>query len=244
MGVHTLGSNTVLGALEPTTRARFAPHFRMVRLQRGDILHGQGEFVDRVYFPLTGLVAVLTETPAGESVQTGMVGCDGAVGAMEVSGSGQCRSTASVQIPGAAARISAPHYREVLAASPTMQTAIERYVELLVAEARQLTACNALHAIEARLGRSILEAIDRGCLATVLPLTQEALAQMLGVRRSTIAACLSKLQRAGLIRTRRAAIEVLDTEGLERIACSCRETLRLYREEISTSYLQERRSSG
>jgi CRP-like cAMP-binding protein len=238
-------TNALLDALEPAVRLRFASHFSKVELRRGDVLHHAGQIVDRIYFPLTGLVACHTETVAGESVQTAMIGCDGAVGVLEAFGSGQYLSRGVIQIPGDALRLSVARYGEVLDSSPGLQTAVELHLELLVTEARQLMACTALHSIEGRLSRSILDALDRSCLDRVLPLTQDALAQMLGAQRTTVATTISKLQRKGLIKSGRRTIEVLDVAGLEQVACSCRETLRLAREEVfAPAMTQNLRSYG
>lgn len=226
-------SNALLRAIEHGTRSRLLPYLQPVELRRGEILYDQEQMVDRVYFPLTGLVAVVSETIAGESVQTGMIGCDGAVGAFEAFGSGQYYSKGLVQIPGVALRIGAARYRDMLASSAGLRAATEHYIEMLLIEARQIVACNALHGVEGRLCRSILEVLDRGCLHRVLPLTKDALAQMLGAQRTTVASCISNLQRDGLIRSGRGTIEVLDRTRLEHLACNCRRTLQSAREEIS-----------
>jgi CRP-like cAMP-binding protein len=229
--------NALLRAMEPETRKQFGPYLNTVELRRGALLHNQGQPVDRIYFPLTGLIGILSETLAGESVQTGMVGCDGGTGVVEVLGSRQHLSKAVVQIPGLALRLSAVNYRRLVDESLAFRWAAERYVEALLMEARHVMACNALHPVENRLGRSILDALDRSCLKEMLPLTQEALAQMLGAQRSTVAVFLSKFQKMGLIRNGRGAIEIRDRAGLERIACNCRKTLQFARGEIDSPRL-------
>lgn len=237
-------SNALLAALEPGIRARFLPYFQQVELRRGDVLHSDGQSIERVYFPLTGLVAILTQTISGESVQTGMVGCDGGAGVLEAFGSGRFRSRGEVQIPGTAARLSVTRYREMLHSSAGLRGAVEQHLEMLVTEARQLMTCNALHSIEGRLSRSILDALDRSCLEGVLPLTQEAMAQMLGAQRTTVSACIAKLQRDGLIRTGRGSIEVRDAARLERVACDCRQSLAIAREDIWAPPVERQSSLG
>jgi CRP-like cAMP-binding protein len=235
-------SNALLAALEPNVRARFLPYFQHVELHRSDVLHGDGQLTEWVYFPLTGLVAILTQTISGDSVQTGMVGCNGGLGILEAFGSGRFRSRGEVQIPGTALRLGVGRYRDMLQASDSLQRAVEQHLEMVVTEARQLMACNALHSIEGRLSRSILDALDRSCLDGVLPLTQESLAQMLGAQRTSVSACIARLQRERLIQTSRRSIEVIDVERLERIACDCRESLAMAKEEIWAP-LDERQSS-
>lgn len=228
----TLDPNVLLQCLEPSVRARFAQRLQHVRLQRGEVLHHPGQRAEMVYFPLHGLVAVLSETLDGESVQTGMIGCDGAVGAFEAFLGGQYFSKGLVQVPGDALRLSATSYRELFNASQAFRSAAERYFETLLIEARQSVVCNALHPVDSRLSRSILDVLDHSCIEGSLPLTQDALAQMLGAQRTTIAVAMSKLQRAGVVKSGRGAIEIRNKAALERRACSCRRTLALARGDI------------
>jgi CRP-like cAMP-binding protein len=227
-----LEDNALLAAVEPPARVRTSTWFQRVELRRGDNLHSVGQSADTVYFPLTGLVAIHSETLAGESVQTGMIGCDGAIGAIEALGSGTHLSKGVVQIAGAALRLSAANFRQLVDLSRGFRWATERHVEMVLFETRQSVACNALHAVEGRLTRAMLDALDRSCLERVLPLTQEALAAMLGAQRTTVAVFLSKLQRAGAIRNGRGAIEIVDRARLERHACTCRKALQFAREEV------------
>jgi hypothetical protein len=113
---------------------------------------------------------------------------------------------------------------------------VHKYVEFLLMESRQFVLCNALHTVESRLCRSILDALERSGLERALPVTQESLAQMLGAQRTTIAACVSKLYRDGVLKGGRGTLEILDRPGLERLACSCRETMRYARGELQASY--------
>lgn len=228
-------ANTLLRAVEPHVLAHFTERLQDFPLSKGDLLHEPGEPVEWVYFPESGLIGVLSETMAGESVESAMVGRDGALGVFEACGSRQSFHRAVVQIPGHARRIRASGYRELFDASSALRTAVHKYVELLLAEARQSVACAALHAVESRLSRTILEALDRSGADTVLPLTQESLAHMLGVQRTTVAVCLSALQRAGVIRSGRGSLEVLDRVGLERAACVCRDTISFMRRDIQRS---------
>lgn len=228
-------ANHLLRAVEPHVLARFADRLQQAPLGKGDVLHEPGEPVEWVYFPESGLIGVLSETLAGESVESAMVGRDGALGVFEACGSRQSFYRAVVQIPGCARRLRASAYRELFDASSALRTAVHKYVELLLGEARQFVACNALHSVDSRLSRSLLDALDRSGTDTVLPLTQESLAQMLGVQRTTVAVGISALQRAGVIRSGRGAIEILDRAGLERAACACRDTIAFMRRDIQRS---------
>lgn len=228
-------SNWLLRTIEGSARKSFESQLHRYELRRGAVLHDSGDQAASVIFPEYGLVAVMSETLAGESVQTGMIGCDGAVGAIKALGSGQFLPKGLVQVHGSAWRVSACVYRDLLNHCDDFRAALERYVEVQLIEARQIMACNALHSVESRLARALLETRERSCLDGVLPLTQEALSHMLGAQRTTIAVFVSKLQRHGLLRSGRGMIELLDTAGLESIACSCRETLKFVRAEITGS---------
>jgi CRP-like cAMP-binding protein len=127
---------------------------------------------------------------------------------------------AIVQLPGTAAWLSASHFHAAAVQSQTIRDLIVRYNDVLLAQVQQSVACNALHAVEARLSRWLLQTHD--CMdGDIIPLTQEFLGQMLAVRRTTVTIAARLLQGAGLIRYRRGHIEILDRAGLEAIACEC-----------------------
>lgn len=218
-------SNLILDHIEPTVLAAFDRRIEEAVLEKGVVLHELGEQVEWVWFPERGLICLASETLGGESVSGGMIGWDGAYGAFEACGSRTSFTRAMVQVPGKARRVRASVYREMFDASSALRTAVHKHVEALMVEARQFVACNAIHPVEQRLCRALLDVHDRSNAGQLLPLTQEALANMLGVQRTTIAVTISGLQRAGLLRSGRGAIEVLDHAGLERAACSCRQTI-------------------
>jgi CRP-like cAMP-binding protein len=131
---------------------------------------------------------------------------------------------AVVQAPLIASRISAPHYRKLVQASDELRDLIVRYNEVLLAQVQMTAACNAVHSLEARLARWILQTDDRVDEAA-LPLTHELLAQMLGVRRSSVSEIAGKLQSASTITYSRGKVFIQDRPGLERIACECYQTI-------------------
>lgn len=230
-----LESNVLLRTLEPSVKARFAERFQKFELVRGQVLHNLGDEVEWVHFPRRGLIAVMAESVAGESVESGMVGREGALGIFEACGSGQVFTRAVVQVSGESLRMSAASYRDLFGESATLRTAVHKYVEFLLMEARQFVLCNALHTVESRLCRSILDALERSGLERALPVTQESLAQMLGAQRTTVAACMSKLYRDGVLKGGRGSLEIIDRPGFERLCCSCRETMRYARGELQVS---------
>lgn len=224
--------NWLLNAVEPMVHARFEPHMRHVRLPRGQVLQHAGEEVTKVYFPEGLLIGVISALATGETVQTGMIGWDGALGAFEACGTRQSAFQAEVLIEGHAWVMTAEDYRGLYDASAALRIAVHKYVEILLTEARQFVACNALHTVDARLCRSILEALERSCDGQTLPATQETIAQMLGVQRTTVTAAISALQAGGALRTARGQLEVLEPDTLEECACVCRKVVQAARAQI------------
>jgi len=228
-------SNWLLKCVGPSVWARFEPRARRAQLTRGEVLQQPGDAVDRVYFPEGALIGLISAMPAGDTVQTSLIGWDGALGVFEACGTRQSAFLAEVQVGGPAWVLGDDDYRRMYEACASLRAAVHKYVEILLTEARQFVACNALHSVEARLCRSVLEALDRSRDGRLLPVPQEALAEMLGVQRTTVNAAIAQLQAAGAVRTGRGVIEVLDPQALEHAACCCRETLRLARAEIYAS---------
>ena len=227
--------NWLLKSVEPSLLARFEPRIRHITLTRGQVLQRPGEPLERVYFPEGALIGLISAMPAGDAVQTAMVGWDGALGVFEACGTRQSAFLAEVQVEGAAWLMAADDYRRLYEACESLRTAVHKYVEILLTEARQFVACNALHSVEARLCRSVLEALDRSQDGRQLPATQETLAEMRGVQRTTVTAAVAQLQAIGAVRSSRGVLEVVDRDALERAACCCRDTLRMARAEIYAS---------
>ena len=230
-------SNKLIRALGAEAKARFQERATRVKVARGDVLQQAAYDLDYVIFPETALLSAAIETIDGESVNVSLIGPEGVFGAFEACGSRRSFARLDVQIGGAVLRVPASHYREVFDESADLRTCIHKYVEVTVVEARQFVACNALHSVETRLARSLLDASDRAD-ERILHLTQSGLAHLLGVQRTTVAAAISTFQKAGLLRSGRATVEILDAPRLEEAACSCRATLAFARREIQSSEAQ------
>jgi CRP-like cAMP-binding protein len=217
--------NGLLAALEPSDFALLHAHLRQLSLTAGATLQEQEAPVEQIYFPLNGLISLVAVMEAGEVVETATVGRWGAVGAFAGLGPWHAFTRAVVQIPGTAMVISASHFQAAVSQSERIRDLILRYKEGLLAQVQQTAACNALHQVEARLVRWLLQAID--CVDDPkLPLTHDHLAEMLAVRRTTVTVIAGKLQEAGLIRYHRGRIEVVDRIKLEEAACECYGTIR------------------
>jgi CRP-like cAMP-binding protein len=162
-----------------------------------------------------------------------MVGREGAVGAFGGLGPWNAFTRAVVQLPGTAVVIPASSFQAVVAQRERIRNLILRYKEALLAQVQQTAACNALHTLEERLARWLLQALDRAD-DPELPLKQEFIAQMLAVRRTTVTVVASKLQEAGMIRYRRGHIAILDRSRLEETACECYGAIRRRTEAVFT----------
>src|SRR5262245_10619760 len=169
--------------------------------------------------------ALISVLEGGAMVETAMVGREGVVGAFAGLGPWNAFTRAVVQIPGIAGVIPTSCFQSAVGQSVRIRNLILRYKEGLLAQVQQTAACNALHSLEARLARWLLQASDR-LDDQQLPLTQDCLAQMLGVRRTTVTLMAGKLQEDNLITYHRGHITLVDRAGLERVACECYRTIR------------------
>jgi CRP-like cAMP-binding protein len=217
-------NNALLGALPRAQFDRLAPYLRTIELPRGLIVFEAGDEIDQVYFPQSGMLSLLAVMRNGKAIETATVGREGVVGAM--AGFGHCRSLVRVvaQLPMTAGKIAATHFRKAVADSQALQKMCLRYNEVLLSQARVTAACNALHPIETRFCRWLLQSADRAASDTVL-LTQELLAEMLGVRRTSVTEVAKRVQEAGAITYSRGVIRILDRAGLEQMSCECYQTL-------------------
>jgi CRP-like cAMP-binding protein len=217
--------NCLLAALPEQAIALLAPDLRQVSLPQGVVCYGAGDPIDQVYFPWTGLISLLVTTGGGAMVETSSVGREGAVGVQ--CGNGPCLSftRAIVQIGGNFWVISAPRFEAATSRSTELRELIFAYTATMWAEAQQNAACNAIHDGSSRLCRWLLQCADRTGSERVL-LTQEFLAEMLGVRRTTVTLLAQELQKGGILRYSRGRITILDRAALEARACECYEVIR------------------
>ena len=216
--------NILLAALPRDHFDRLLPNLSTVVLPQGIVLYDAGDEVDQVYFPQFGMLSLLAVLRDGKAIETATVGREGVVGAM--AGLGLCKSLVRVvvQLPVACSKIAASHFRTVAATSDPIRNLCIRYNEVLLSQARITAACNALHSIESRFCRWLLQSADRADSDTV-SLTQELLAEMLGVRRTSVTEVASKVQASGAISYSRGVIKILDRDALLRMSCECYETL-------------------
>lgn len=225
MEYRTRVGNRLLAALPPADLDLLVPHFRKVSLERDTVLVRTGDVIERIYFPLSGLIAFIMDMPNGQTVATAVVGNEGAVGMLSTLGPSRSPMTAAVRVAGTALQISTARFNAALGRSSALKGVLETHARALLAQFQHVAACNALHSVEARLARWLLHVHDR-VHGDVLPLTQETLSELLGVRRTTVTHAVCKLRASGAIRSnRRSSIEI-DRPRLEAAACECYQIMR------------------
>ena len=218
-------ANRLLASLEPEDLDALSTGLTSVALEKGALLYEPGDDVDLIYFPHNAVISLMTLMQSGEAIESATVGREGAVGLSAGIYPRQSLSRAIVQVAGSASRITAAQLHQACRQSERLRFLIDRHAEALFGHAIQSVACNALHSVEARFCRWLLCCHDR-IDSDRVSLTQEFLADMLGVQRTTVTVVARTLQAAGLIRYSRGVVDILDRAGLEAITCECYGTVR------------------
>jgi CRP-like cAMP-binding protein len=213
--------NRLLATLSAEDRALFERRMQIADLESGAIMLEAGQNAETVLFPFDGLIISLQiEILGTRSVEVASIGMEGAFGGIISCGTAPAFATAVVQLGGRAGVVPLAVVEEAKQASPPLRDLFCRYSDALLAQVMQSVACNAFHPIEARAARWLLHAQDR-IGGDRLALTQESLAGLLGVQRTTVNAVARVLQEQGLIAYRRGAVQVVDRQGLAAAACGC-----------------------
>jgi CRP-like cAMP-binding protein len=189
-------------------------------LRTHEVLNEVGAPIQHVYFINSGLASVLNVMQDGKSVEVGLMGKEGFVGLPLIVGFKTSPSRVIIQIEGSAYRMSASALMNALPKCRTLERRLNRFSQVLAAQASQIAACNRLHEVDERLGRWLLMSQDR-IDSDLVQLTQEFLAHMLGTRRSSVTVAASILQKANLIHYTRGQVKIVDRRGLEEAACEC-----------------------
>lgn len=223
--------NHLLAVLPPAEFAILASSLQREKLAIKQVLHAPHQSIDAVYFPEAGVVSMVALLQDGHELEVGMTGREGFVGVPAVLGGGMPALEAIVQLIGSAWRISAVALQQALEACPELKSLLLRYVLAFHGQVSQTAVCNGRHTLEERLARWLLMIHDRGD-GDVLPLTQEFLSTMLGVRRAGVSVAASILQKAGVIENAKGRIRIADRAGLENAACECYSTVRRHFEQM------------
>jgi CRP-like cAMP-binding protein len=224
-------ANRLLAALPRADFDLLAPELETVVLDQDAVVSRAGDQIEHVVFPHSGAISLMIDMANGQTVATAAVGYEGAVGILSVLGPSPSAINAIVRAAGTASRIPASRFHAAFNRSPAIRHAVQIHIRAMLIQFQLGVACNALHPVKARMARWLLDFRDR-IDHDVLPLTQEALSQILGVRRTTVTQLMHNLRASGAIRSdRRGQIEV-DRSRLAAAACECHGTMRLEIEKI------------
>ncbi|HEX7957672.1 MAG TPA: Crp/Fnr family transcriptional regulator [Pyrinomonadaceae bacterium] len=216
--------NLLLASLPPEEFRQLAPRLARVGLRTGERLYEPEEVVRHIHFPESGLLSLLATLEDGTSIEVGALGREGLGGLLVLLGWDVAAHTAAVQLGGTALRVRTQQARDCFRRLPAFRAAVQRYARLLLAQVSRTAACNTLHTVEQRLARWVALGHMRAGSDT-LPLTQELLSHMLGVRRAGVTVAVGALEQAGLLSHARGALTVADAAGLRNASCACASAL-------------------
>jgi CRP-like cAMP-binding protein len=225
--------NRLLASLPERDRSRIIPQLELLTLFAKETVHETGEEIHYVYFPIDCIVVLISSVEAGATVEVGLIGSEGMVGAPIILGAKQSTSEGLILAEGKALRLPAAVLRKEAKRSSRVREVILTYANALLARSAQLAACHRYHTPQARLARLLLMILDR-IKTTEVRITQDLLAHLLGTRRATVTQAANQLQDSGVIALVRGRIRFLDREGLEKKACSCYATLVAQQQSIDT----------
>lgn len=214
--------NHLLRALPLVEYDQLRPVLESVSLGSGDVLHQPNQPIEYVYFPQRSVLSVLTVMSDGEAVESVTIGQEGMLGIAVFLGATASSSRGIAQVPDTAVRVRTAEFQRLLPSLPALSEMLRSYAQVMIEQASQSVACNRLHALSARCARWLLTTHDRA-EGQDFRLTQEFLANMLGVHRPAVSIAAGQLQKQGLIKYHRGAVTVVDRDGLEKTSCECYE---------------------
>jgi len=223
--------NHILAALPPGDYRRIVSKLEPVSFRKRQPLHDPDKPISHVYFPRTGVASIVARMSEGGTIEVATIGNEGMVGLSAYLGNGRSSMEVFVQVPGEAVRMSAAAFRQELRTTTALRDVIRRYAQALMTQIGQSAACNRAHPILERCARWLLMTHDR-VPGNEYSLTQEFLAEMLGVRRAGVTIAAGLLKRRHLIDYRRGRIRILDRKGLEKTACECYALIRSEHENL------------
>ena len=212
--------NHILDALPQPERERLFPYLKLVPLPLGKALYESGDMLRHIYFPTDAIVSLLYALKDGASAEIAVVGNDGAIGVALFMGGETTTNRAVVQSAGSAFQMTGARLKDEFERHGELLHILLRYTQALITQMAQTAVCNRHHSVDQQLCRWLLLSLDR-LLSEKLIMTQELIANMLGVRREGVTEAAGKLQKLGVIRYRRGEITVLDRPRLEQLCCEC-----------------------
>ena len=214
------GQNQILDALPLAERERLFPHLKLVPMPLGMVLYESGDSLNHIYFPTDSIVSLMSVLRDGASAEIAIVSNDGAIGLALFMGGETTTNRAIVQSADCAFRLSGARLKEEFGRHGDMLQILLRYTQALITQMAQTAVCNRHHSVDQQLRRWLLLSLDR-LTSNRLTMTQELIANMLGVRREGVTEAAGRLQKLGVITYSRGNIEVLDRPQLERLSCEC-----------------------
>lgn len=227
--------NHMLAALPDTAKKRIFPRLKLVEMKLGDVIHESSQPIEFVYFPTNSIISLLYVMLNGSSAEISVVGNEGMAGISVFMGGDSTPSRTVVQSRGFAYRMHASELKDEFNNSPEVRVLTLRYTQILITQMSQTAVCNRHHSIDQQLCRWLLLSLDR-LPGNRLNMTQELIANMLGVRREGVTEAAGKLQNLGIIEYHRGHITVKDRPGLEALSCECYAVVRRETERLASNY--------
>jgi CRP-like cAMP-binding protein len=217
--------NRLLLALPARNLKRLMPDLEYIRCQRADVLMNADSSLDHLFFPDSGVVSVLAVYANGIVIEMATIGREGCSGVQAAFGAKRSSVQLLVQIPGSAAKMSRAAFMRAMESMPAFRNVMYAYIQAFLEQVMVSVACNGAHSLKQRLARWLLMMRDRTD-DDALPITQDLLAEMLGVQRPSITNAARELERAGLIARGRREVTILDRKGLAQASCECYQLVR------------------
>ncbi|WP_439399401.1 Crp/Fnr family transcriptional regulator [Bradyrhizobium sp. PMVTL-01] len=237
MALQTSLGNGLLAALPPADLDLLEPHVQKISFESHAVLVRTGDELKQVYFPISGILAFLVEMSDGHIVASTLMGSEGAVGAFSVLSPSHSPVTATAYVAGAALQVPVLRLQQAFEQSGAIKRVLRLHLRTQLLQLQNVAACNAVHSAECRMARWLLEIHDRVANGEIR-LTQEALAQLIGVRRTTVTLTMRKLREIGCIISERRGVLAVHRARLEDVACECYGVMRqrikrMYDEELT-----------
>ena len=231
--MHSPKHNHLLAAFSASVRERILPHLKLVELELGDVIYEPGQAVEYVYFPANCIISMLYVLENGSSTEVSIVGFEGMVGVAAFMGGDNTPNRTVVQSSGVAYQMPSAELKNIFNVYSEVRVLMLRFIQALITQTSQTAVCNRHHSIDQQLCRWLLLSLDR-LPDNHLTMTQELIANMLGVRREGVTEAAGKLQNLGVIRYRRGHIIVIDRPALEALSCECYVLVKTETERLSS----------
>jgi len=225
--------NFLLNLLEPDVFDQIEPQLSIIDLPREQVLAETHQRIEKVYFPHSGIISCVVELKGGGAIETGMIGRDGTFGASQALDDKVSLNHVVIQLAGTASLMASNHLRQQAAAHDVFRSVLIKYDQFFLAQVQQHVACNAVHTVQARTCKWLLRMHE--LVGSDLLLTQEFLAQMMGVTRTSVTTVAGELQKAGMITYSRGRLHIVDIAQIQKWACECDDDIRSHYRRIFSS---------